>query len=304
MNGQELYAWIAGSALTSATATNYLTGMALVIMIAAAGRRVIRCGGIVRLTFAERVNGCYLLLFGLIFVQILATKKASGPHHIMMLYPFHHMLSFAVLIGLTRAVSAHLRPAPAAYTPARSSALRSLGRALAHARAAQAGVLPTTIMLGLLVISEVNLGLHYTKVFDPQAKFNDRWSPAIYNLSEYVNQQQFDVLVFADWGIHNQVFALGNWQTQAKSQDLWKDFRQPQEQRLATRMYERFFKGKRAVILTHAPGAEVMPGARSHLHAFLARFGGSTTPAKLFSTAQGKVFYELYSADGRSHESK
>jgi hypothetical protein len=304
MNGQELYAWITGLQLATATATNYLTGLALVIMLAAAGRRVCRCGGIARLTFAERVNGCYLLLFGLMFVQILATKKAGGPHHIMMLYPFHHMLSFAALIGLTRAVSAHLRPAPAAHTPERSPALRRLGRALAHAHAPQAGVLLTTIIMSLLIVSEVNVDLRYTQAFAPQGMFDDRWSPAIYNLSQYVNQQQFDVLVFADWGIHNQIFALGNRQTRAKSQDLWKDFRQPQEPGLDARMYERFFKGKRALILAHAPGAEVMPGARSHLRAFLAQSGESTAPVKLISTAQGKVIYELYSTDGRSPESK
>jgi hypothetical protein len=302
MNGSELYTRVLDSQLPSGTMTNYITGLALVLMTIAGVRMLVQQqrGRAVGLSFLERMMACYLILFALIFVQIVLTHKAGGAHHILMLYPFHHFLAVGAAVGLLRAVNERFRHGEAAASAVMSRLRGASGNKPWRRHAYKVGLGIILALAGLLLTSEVRVGLSYERAFHDKQVFNPRWSPAIYDLAGYVNDRDIDVIVFPDWGIHNQVFALGKAETRAKCVDLWLVFRGLDDPHQGAELYNKFFKGKKALAVLYSQDAEVMPNARQHFFAFSDYFLGRRDLEKIFLSAQGKPIFEVYHIDWRA----
>jgi hypothetical protein len=302
MNGGELYTRVLDSQLPSGTMTNYVTGLALVIMTIAGLRILVQKqrGRAVGLSFLERMMACYLILFAVIFVQIVLTHKAGGAHHILMLYPFHHFLAVGAAVGFLRAVNERFRhgeSAEAAASVVMSRVGGESGSVPWRRHTYNVGLGISLALAGLLLASEARVGLSYERAFNDKQMFNPRWSPVIYDLAGYVNDRDVDVIVFPDWGIHNQVFALGKAETRAKCVDLWLVFRGLDDPHQGAELYNKFFKGKRALAVLYSQDAEVMPNARQHFFAFSDYFLGRRHLEKIFLSAQGEPIFEVYHID-------
>jgi dolichyl-phosphate-mannose-protein mannosyltransferase len=299
MNGTEFYSWVTDSQLPLGTMTNYLTAISL-LMITIAGVFLFLCRTIElnKFQFADRVIGCYVILFVLIFVQIVLTHKAGGPHHIMMLYPFHHFLAIGVAVILSRAMNGDFQVNRSAIATAISKFIIEPRREWWSVQGRKLGFWFAIVVIVLLVGSEIRVGMNYAEAF-AKGTLNPRWSPAIYEVADYVNRREVDAIVFIDWGIHNQVFALSGDNTRMKCFDLWPDFKGLDDPTFGTSIYDRFFRGKRVLALLHDPEAEVMPHSRQHFFAFAEYFLGGTKLERVFASVQGRPIFEAYDVDGR-----
>jgi hypothetical protein len=296
MNGMEFYSWVTDFQLPLGTVTNYVTILSLLIITIAVFFMFCRKTYPDKIQFVDRVVGCYMILFVLIFVQIVLTHKAGGPHHIMMLYPFHHFLAVAVAVTLLQVMNGDSQDNRSAIVAAIS---KFVGQPrgewwCAHGRKLGFGVV--IVILGLLVGSEIRAGMSYAQAF-AKGTLNPRWSPVIYELADYVNRREVDAIVFVDWGIHNQVFALSSTKTRMKCFDLWPNFKGLDDPSFGTAIYDRFFRGKRVLVLLHDPEAEVMPHSKQHFLAFAEYFMGGTKLERVFTSVQGRPIFEAYYID-------
>jgi 4-amino-4-deoxy-L-arabinose transferase-like glycosyltransferase len=123
----------------------------------------------------------FILIFFLILIQIYATSRATGPHHIMMLYPFPHLI---VAFSINKIIENFEK-----------SNLDKLIASFAYAA------------VGVVIASNLYVCYQYINAFG-----NDRtsvmWSNKIYSLIEYVKENNEKTFVSMDWGFHNQLLAF------------------------------------------------------------------------------------------------
>ena len=221
----------------------------------------------------DRKNGFFFLLIGcLIFLQIVITPQAGGPHHYSMIFPLP-LLAFVFL-------------AKSLYTQFATENLRRLAVLLFGSAA-----------LCLFVINVHNTAV-YLFHFRTNPRYSPRWSPEIYSLSHYINEHGFEAksIICVDWGLHNQLHALAPKKLRRRMHDFWPAFKE-----LGNKNWEKqsavvnhiFPKGK-SLVLTFAASKETFPETRRNFLDSL-----STHPelkshlVKEFWFA-GEKIYELY----------
>src|SRR5438128_3437457 len=221
----------------------------------------------------NRKNGFFCLLIGLlIFLQIIITPQAGGPHHYSMIFPLP-LLGFAFL-------------ARSLYTQLAWKNLRRLA----------------AVLLGSAAVFVFAVNVHNTTVylfhFRTNPRYSPRWSPEIYSLSHYINEHGFEAksVICVDWGMHNQLHALAPKKLRRRMHDFWPPFKE-----LGNKNWEKqsavvnhiFPKGK-SLVLTFAASKETFPETRRNFLDSL-----STHPelkshlVKEFRFAREKI-YELY----------
>jgi len=268
MNGQLLYLWVTKRTLAAESLMNPILTLGVAGMVLASLRAARRAGGVGRMPFQERVLLCHLLIFTLIGVQILFTKMAYGPHHIMVLYPFQLFVTFGGVIGV-------------------------------------AGMLSTAVIAAVLVASGLNVGAAYERNFRPTAEFAPHWSPVIYQLVDFLNHHPAERIVSVDWGLHNQIWALGTSRTRAIARDRWFDFRWPlgdlsgQERTSLLRDFE----GIRGLAITYGPDGDGFNnfGTRPNFLKWCAALGIVPRLERVFTSPAGAVIFEVYTVDGSRH---
>jgi hypothetical protein len=261
MNGQEVYSQVTQSRLTARSLTNVAVGVGLLALGAASFRAARLARGVSRMPLERRIPAAYLLIFFLIGAQIFLTRAAWGPHHMMMLYPFQFLIAFG---GAT----------------------------------ALAGRPGAIAMAGVLVVSGINVGVAYAQRFRPSAEYRAEWSPVVYDLIDYLNRQPPDAIVSVDWGIHNQVWALGTPRTRAISRDRWPQFQTLGDRESRERMFRSDFQGRRALAILHRAGGDIMPNVRENFVAWTRSFGLAPRLERTFPSPAGTVIFEVYSVDG------
>jgi len=247
------------------------------------------------LLLSERAVVFYLLVFVTILGQLLLTNAAEYPHHIMMLYPFHLVL----LIGVASSFSdTNLVGSPSSEWPRAASLLASATRYKLGSVFIQHS--PVHVAFGAvatsLVVSQVVLGFRYQKAIDDRA-FNRMWSPAIYQLARYVERRNVDVIVSADWGIHNQVFALSEREGRERYADLWQEFMwlTPENGR---RIAEKYFVGRRVFVLAYEAEQEDRR-TRQHFLKFAEQYFGGAMLEHVIADDRGEPIFRVYCVDAR-----
>jgi dolichyl-phosphate-mannose-protein mannosyltransferase len=261
MNGKELYLLVTKSPLAAGSLTNVVVCFGLVGLAVAIIRAARKAGGVARLPLETRILACHLLIFLLIAVQLLITRKAWGPHHITMLYPFQFFIVFGAAVSL-------------------------------------AGTVGATAAAAVLLGSGLNVGAAYERRFRPTAEFEPQWSPVVYDLVDYLNDHSADGIVSVDWGIHNQVWALGTPRARATSRDRWPQFRTLGDRRAQELLYRSDFEDRRVLAILHGPGWDIMPTVRKNFLEWADAFGMVPTLDRVFTSPAGTVIFEVYSVDG------
>jgi hypothetical protein len=279
MDGREVYAFVTGTTLERPGIVDWITLVAVAALLglwlARAWRRA--RGGLrpFRLTLRERFVAAYVVMFVVIIAQIVVTKRAGGPHHQMMTYPFHFMLIVAAATWLVRSAS----------RPRRRLDIR---RHLFAARTVAA------LALVALIASELSVSRAYAEAFTAEDRVTVRWSPEIYDLAEYLNGQRADRIVFADWGMQNQVYALGTDHTRSASRDLWLAFRRPGAPEHEAELLANDFRGRSVLVVLHPRGEEMVPGAQDNFLAWARARGLTLRPVRTFADGSGRETYEVY----------
>lgn len=274
MDGRAFYSLITNSPLDTPSLVNPVTAVALIAAVLGVVWLVFlsfRNGRVVVITFGERFALTSLVILVLVFAQIVMTRDATGPHHIDLMYPFHHFLALSIAGSAVRRLTGNLR------------------RAL-------------TTLAGLafvaLVCSQLVAGMAYYSAFRSGQQFDPKWSPAIYQLADYANHSSADVIISADWGIGTQVYALAPDQRHEKYFDLWPDFRNLDIAQGGRKLYDSYFRNKTALVLVHADTDEVMKGSRANFLTFAVHYLRSVRLAKLVTDSNGRVIFEVYEVSG------
>ena len=261
MSGEYLYLLVTKRPVSADSMMNPVVALGFVGLALASLRAARRAGGAGRMLFRDRVLLFHLAIFLLIALQLLITKKAWGPHHIMMLYPFQLFVTFGAAVGL-------------------------------------AGTWGALSVAGVLVASGLHVGAAYQQGFRPTAEFEPQWSPVVYELVDYLNRHPADRIVSVDWGTHNQIWALGNPRTRSRARDRWPDFRKPGDVRRQELMYRTDFEGLHGLAVLHGVGWDIMPTVRQNFLAWTEAFGIVPRLEKVFTSPAGTVVFEIYTVDG------
>ena len=267
MDGSLIYHFLTGVPFAARSWVHYLMAPVPVmfLMLLAGGRLAPQL-----LTRTQRRLPWFLLCVALLLsAQIIITREVGGAHHLMMLHPFHHLIFVSLLASLL---------------------------ALCKGAWQRDAFACCALGISLVVYSQLRADAAYASAFTAGASYNKRWDPRIYALAEHLSLEQADYIICTDWGIHTQLFCLATPERRLRYQDVWPQFKTMAallpEQKQA--VYDRFFKGKRVMAITHAPGAEIMPGTRENFRAFADSYGKGATLEKVVSNKKGEGLYELY----------
>jgi hypothetical protein len=196
----------------------------------------------------QRRNGLFCLIIAfVIFLQIVITPQAGGPHHYLMVFP----LPFLAFAFLGKSIDTQLATKNLCYV---SSLL--FGSAAA-----------------CLFIVNVHNSVEYLSHFRTNPHYNPRWSPEIYSLSRYINEHGFEAksIICVDWGLHTQLYALASKKLRRRMHDHWPTFKELAEknqQEQAATLNHLFPEGK-TFVLTFAASKETFPETRRNFLAWV-----------------------------------
>jgi len=221
----------------------------------------------------NRKNSLFCFLIGfLIFVQIVITPQAGGPHHYSMIFPWP-LLALAFL-------------GKSVYTQFATKNFRHL-----------AGILLGSAAVCVFVVN-VHNSAKYLSHFRDNSHYNPRWSPEIYSLSHYVNEHGFQAksIICVDWGLHTQLHALAPKKLRPRIHDYWPIFQtlsQKDKESQPAELNHIFPEGK-SLAVTFAPSKETFPDTRRNFLGILAtRPEFKSRLVKEFSFG-GENIYEVY----------
>ena len=221
----------------------------------------------------NRKNGlfCFLIAF-LIFVQIVITPQAGGPHHYLMIFPWP-FLAFAFL---GRSLYDHFRT-------------KKLSQVVA---------LPLVAAATCIFFVNIHNTMSYLSHFRSNPHYTASWSPEIYSLSHYVNEHGFQArsIICVDWGLHTQLHALAPKELRRRMHDDWPTFltlsQKDKESQTAALNY--IFPEGKSLAVTFAPSKETFPDTtRNFLAALAARPEFKSRLVKEFCFG-GEKIYEMY----------
>jgi len=197
----------------------------------------------------NRKNGLFCFLIGfLIFVQIVITPQAGGPHHYAMIFPWP-LLTFAFL---ARSLYDHFRT-------------KKLSQVVA---------LPLVAAATCIFLVNIHNTMRYLSHFRSNPHYTAQWSPEIYSLSHYVNEHGFKAksIICVDWGLHTQLHALAPKKLRRRIHDDWGTFQtlSQKDKESQTAALNQIFSEDKSLAVTFAPPKESFPDTRRNFLAALA----------------------------------
>ena len=217
-----------------------------------------------------RVIAFFVLISLLILVEIVATPRATGPHHIMMLYPFPQIIvayAASELLSLTWGLGNKASPLNIA-----------------------ARVVAAALLLSLLV-SNVVVDLKYLQSFRASGG-KGIWSDAIYELADYAKQNSGTKLVLMDWGFENQLQLLSRGSIN-REEFFWSLLDQKREEELADTLYQKFTRENNDIFVFHAPQCTQFSEPRRIFDRMLEKHGLRPRPTEVLYQRDGPPVYLL-----------
>jgi len=302
--------WFLAPTFSAATITNWVTIPVIGLVIMAGATRVIRPRRSFMQALNDRVVFFYLLIFVVIFMELLVTLAAENPNHVFVLYPFHYAILIAVANRLSEMPRVDSRSSGDVSDSCEGDSRRDRwARAAARMGGGDrvklgglpfsrsAVVLALVSAVALAVGSEISVGVRYKKAVDQQA-FNHLWTPAIYELATYANHSKADAIVSVTWGIHRQVFALSRPESRRRYADLWQEFTELDKPQQGRFLAQRFFIGKRVLVLAYVAPDKGAAIARQHFLAFAKYYFGGSKLKRLITNNRGEAMFGVYYLDG------
>jgi len=276
-DGSVVYGWMTARNLAFTAWTPWLVLPAAVGGLVAAVARVVPAR--VRNPEARRdlrIALFFALLFAVTFAEMVATRSATGPHHVMTLWAFTAFSIAAALRAAWRALPPH--------------AVRPRWAVAAIVAAATVAV----------TASQVAVDAEFVAAFHGNNSFNAPWSPAIYPLSDLLEGRiaGADEVVTVDWGMGNQLYGFASAADRPKYHDLWVLFQllDPASPD-APAVRQAFFAGRRVLVVLHAPGNVTFPQARAHFMAFAAESGIALGRPQVVRDPAGLPVFLVYDLD-------
>lgn len=205
-------------------------------------------------------------MFGTIFVEILLTPQAGGPHHVIMLFPFDLLAAFSAAFLLANAFSGMRRQI----------------------------VLLEGCVLVIWVASNLrSFEAHFSK-FRDVSSFRGRWSPHVELLAAYLNDEakNVDSIYTTDWGIGFELTALCRRKIGRKVKDSWPTFLGWSADRpdAAAEITRVFPPEKTALYVSFVPEESVFPQALRNFERMRVMAGNTTKTAPNVSPAIAETY--------------
>jgi hypothetical protein len=211
----------------------------------------------------------FILVFAIIFIEIVLTKQGGGPHHVMMLYPLHYLILFAGIGFLRRCL------------PERYTTICTTGCLLAY-------------LVG--VGGQLYADAGYISAFREGKHFTAAWDPAIYRLSKLLEKAGADAVICTDWGLQTQLFSLApsaSRGTYREASGILKRVN-PDDPAGAEFLYQKLFRGMNTcVVLLGKDTGMDQGGGRNFVTLYRNRLQPAAFHERIFS-AEGKELYEVY----------
>jgi 4-amino-4-deoxy-L-arabinose transferase-like glycosyltransferase len=248
-DGAAVYQYMTGSLLAHATLMGSLFPWVLLGSCGVAGWFVVwgrRRAQDDPLRARASTTAFLVVLFIVMALGITATRQATGPHNIFLLWPLPSLLAICLF-------------ATALALPWRST------------RLAAATVLGIAVLA--LLATQVRTSLEYVHAYRDRREWTAPWSPEIYAAASAVSHSATGVtsIITADWGLGTQIFALGNEAVRDRFNDVWPSFTSATAMPAA--LQRQWFQGSMIVVF-HTSLGQVMPGTTARVEAVLRSLGG------------------------------
>jgi hypothetical protein len=208
-----------------------------------------------------------LLMFGIIFIQMVLTPQAGGPHHTIMLFPFDLLAGFSAAFLLANAFSKKRQPLIL--------------------------LLEGFVLLCLVASNLRTLEVHFSKFAD-RSSFRGRCSPDVELLAKYLDKtaDKVDSIFIIDWGIGFQVTALCRPDIARKVRDAWPTFLgwSPNGPGSTVEIAQLFPPDKTALYLGYVPEESVFPQALQNFERMRVLAGNVTKPVSNVSPVIAETF--------------
>jgi 4-amino-4-deoxy-L-arabinose transferase-like glycosyltransferase len=254
VDGTGVYQYMTGSPLAHGTLIGSLfayvfVGCALVAVWSVVWGRRRPAGD--PLAAAASATSFFVVVFAVLAVGIVLTRQATGPQHIMLLWPLPAILTVCLAVTLVR-------------LPVR-----------AVARLATAF---SAIVLAGLVFTQIRATASYVHADRSSRTWNPIWSAEIYSAVKAVSRSAHaaDLIVAADWGLGTQIYALGGEAVRGRFADEWPAFDNPVVPTSA--LEQAFFVHRRVIVVFHTVTGQIMPGTTARVQTVIAAMGGHAKP--------------------------
>jgi hypothetical protein len=273
MNGSAVYGYVIGRELNFISWINYCSFIVFLVWLFVV--IILNNKKYSFLKVTDKHTLFFLTIFVLVFMQIIFTKQAGGPHHIMMLWPLPSLLIFLMLYRVVLAIQC-----PGWF--------RNL-----------LFVSP----LCVLFFSQVLAVVDYEKAFNANSSVAYQWSPKIYQLANYINAHnaEVDYVISVNWGTGTQLFAFAqNNIMRKKYMDIWSKFTEfntfTDKQKID--FYREYFHDKKNLVALYAKQSPLTSQARDNFFVFAKRYLHSYKLINVINDERGKPLFDVYLVTG------
>jgi hypothetical protein len=251
MDGTGLYAYTTGTPLAHRTAIVPVTAVVVALATALAlwwlarvWRRPV-APELAPLAEATTTTSFFLILLLTMALVLVKTPQAVGPHHIALIWPLPALLAASLVHAAARL------PRPRMRVPA---------------------IAVVALAIAWLAGTQLRTATEFRSAFASNRASSPIWTTEIYPLARAVRGVAPGVagVVTADWGIGNQLLALGDDAVRRRLDDTWATFAGGSTVAI-DQLAGAAFRGRRVIVALHAPGAEIMPGTYARSTAMLRR---------------------------------
>ena len=209
-------------------------------------------------------------MFGIIFIEMVLTPQAGGPHHVIMLFPFDLLAGFVAAFLFAHSFSK--KPQPIVV------------------------LLEGCVLLGLVASNLRSLEVHFSK-FEDISSFRGRWSPHVELLARYLDKTagKVDSIFIVDWGIGFELTALCRPDIGGKVQDVWPTFLgwSVNKPDTSAQIREVFPPGRETLYVSFVPEESVFPQALQNFEKMRVVAGNTTKALSDTSPAIAET-YQLF----------
>jgi hypothetical protein len=214
------------------------------------------------LPFAGRTRrvGLFALVCGVVtwFAMSLTKSAGTGAHHIVLIWPFPHLLVAAVFIGVLERMR--------------------------RGRVLFALIVTALCFTGFVVV------VHHLALL-VRGGATSIWTDAIFPLSDSLKADEHTTIYALDWGFDNSLRMLHR--GQLRLIPVWTAFEPKADQSSRRKALDRITGDRNAVLITHAPDRVVLRDALGNFNAAIREAGRRSTPLRQIRDRLGRPQFEI-----------
>jgi 4-amino-4-deoxy-L-arabinose transferase-like glycosyltransferase len=247
-DGASVYENMTGVPLPHATLIGSLFPWILLASVVASGWLAVwgRRSKHVQLREATSLTAFFLVLFVVLAAGIVLTRQATGPWHVMLLWPLPDLLAICLLVVAVRTPITILR---------------------------RGAVTVAAVGVAALFVTQVRTSSEYDRAYRDYRRWTSAWSTEVYAAARAVSRSAPNVqtVVSADWGLGTELYALGNETMRTRFIDDWSIFTSSPPTLAAVE--QGWLQGHGVIVVFHSQAAQIMPSTTERAEA-LVRSGG------------------------------